>query len=122
MLPVKAIDISFRIKTAVHYELCLAEPQYIQFFQQMLHCFGIRYISCQFPIIKRQAGLFSKYKKKIQLRKFIIFFILSILDLVQGFGIAGNTGTVISPVFFFYTTFRLKAEKLLYLIITDPGK
>mgnify|MGYP000951782191 CR=1 FL=1 len=82
MLSVKTVDVTLRVEASVHNKLGLAKTQDIQILKKMLHRLGTRYVPGELTIIKGQSRLLSKDQKEVDLREFIILFILAPLNLI----------------------------------------
>lgn len=82
MLSVKTVDVILRVESSVHNKLGPAKTQEIQILKKMLYRLGIRYVPGELTIIKGQSRLLSKDQEEVDLREFIILFILAPLHLI----------------------------------------
>ena len=122
MILQQRIHVVDAVKTPVQHQLALGESQGVEIGQQMLDGFGVRYVACQLPVIKRQSGRFTVHQGQIQLWKVIVFFVLSVLNLPEAFGITGDGSDVVDPIFFFYPSLPLQLKEFLPALFSYGGE
>ncbi len=122
VLPEEAVDVGFREEALVHDELGLAKAEDVQVPEKVSHCHDIRDVPGQLAVVERQAGLLPKHEEQVNLRQFVVLLVPAPLNLPEGFGIAGDGGTVVGPVFFLNPPPCLEAHEPGHLVVRDGGE
>ena len=118
----QVVDVVFTIVPAIHDHLYLRVPEELQIREQATDGLRIDDITGNFPIIEREIGLLAEDQSQFQLGQAVMLFVMTILHLTEGFGVAGEGCRVICPKLLPQPPFSLQGEKSVFILLGDTGE